>query len=99
MKKVWQKRLIKENMQRSINNKNKQMAHQLKKICVWSLDHYQLGKYNLRSQWNVISYEKDWKMAIIQGWLALEKQTPQCITNSSLYHVAVLGRDCGFLIS
>lgn len=31
MKKVWQKRLIKENMQRSINNKNKQMDHQLKK--------------------------------------------------------------------
>lgn len=26
MKKVWHKCLIKENMQRSINNKNKQMA-------------------------------------------------------------------------
>lgn len=31
MKKVWQNCLMKENMQRSISNKNKQMAQQLKK--------------------------------------------------------------------
>lgn len=36
MKKAWHKCLIKENMQRSINNKNKQMAHQLENLCLIS---------------------------------------------------------------
>lgn len=68
------------------------MAHQLENL--WPTKEIQ-SKVTMKCH----KLWKRLKMVIIPGWLVLEAQTPQCMTNSSLYHVAVLEKDCGFLIS